>query len=291
MNSYSAGPTYITFDILIRMSRKYRKSSGDKMFEDLIKMSSVFPWWISVGVAILLFVFVPLGIHQPGASFSHDQVSGMLVGMIFGIVFKYFLPFTLILGGLTNLFKRGKSAWIFNSINSNGARETLQQLSWKDFEFLISEYFKKQNFRVDLIDAQGADGGIDIKLFKEDALYLVQCKHYKAWKVPVQVVRELYGIMTAEKAMGGYIVTTGKFTTDAISFASNTQIELIDGSKLEKILDGELSNFVSNNTTTSSDNSGTCPRCGHKLVVRKSARGEFLGCSSFPKCRYTSDLK
>jgi DNA topoisomerase-1 len=30
---------------------------------------------------------------------------------------------------------------------------------------------------------------------------------------------------------------------------------------------------------------GTCPKCGHELVLRKSARGKrFIGCSNYPKC-------
>lgn len=34
-----------------------------------------------------------------------------------------------------------------------------------------------------------------------------------------------------------------------------------------------------------------CPRCGHFLVVRKGKRGAFLGCSSFPSCRYTAEVQ
>lgn len=34
-----------------------------------------------------------------------------------------------------------------------------------------------------------------------------------------------------------------------------------------------------------------CPLCGSHLVVRKSKYGEFLGCSSFPKCRYIGEYK
>ncbi len=42
-------------------------------------------------------------------------------------------------------------------------------------------------------------------------------------------------------------------------------------------------------------NAAKCPRCGAELVKRVSTRGErqgsvFLGCSSFPKCRYMKDL-
>ena len=32
---------------------------------------------------------------------------------------------------------------------------------------------------------------------------------------------------------------------------------------------------------------GICPRCGGKLVARKGKNGFFLGCSNYPKCRYT----
>ena len=34
-----------------------------------------------------------------------------------------------------------------------------------------------------------------------------------------------------------------------------------------------------------------CPRCGNELVVRKGKTGEFVGCLSFPKCRYTKEIK
>ena len=34
----------------------------------------------------------------------------------------------------------------------------------------------------------------------------------------------------------------------------------------------------------------TCPDCSKDLVVRRGKRGEFLGCSGYPKCRFTRDL-
>ena len=32
-----------------------------------------------------------------------------------------------------------------------------------------------------------------------------------------------------------------------------------------------------------------CPLCGGDLVLRKGSRGEFFGCSNYPKCRYTKN--
>jgi len=34
-----------------------------------------------------------------------------------------------------------------------------------------------------------------------------------------------------------------------------------------------------------------CPKCGADLVLRSSIYGKFLGCSKYPKCRYTEKLK
>ena len=36
--------------------------------------------------------------------------------------------------------------------------------------------------------------------------------------------------------------------------------------------------------------SGICPRCGSPLVTRNGRRGEFIGCSAFPKCRFTKNI-
>ncbi len=33
-----------------------------------------------------------------------------------------------------------------------------------------------------------------------------------------------------------------------------------------------------------------CPDCGKKLVLRSGRRGNFLGCSGYPKCRHTEDV-
>lgn len=34
-------------------------------------------------------------------------------------------------------------------------------------------------------------------------------------------------------------------------------------------------------------NNNICPRCGKDLVKRKGKHGDFIGCSGFPKCRFT----
>lgn len=35
---------------------------------------------------------------------------------------------------------------------------------------------------------------------------------------------------------------------------------------------------------------GKCPECGHYLVLRKGKYGKFIGCSNYPRCRYTQRI-
>ena len=46
------------------------------------------------------------------------------------------------------------------------------------------------------------------------------------------VVRELYGVMAAKGAAGGFVVTSGSFTEEATAFAGGRNVTLVDGSKL-----------------------------------------------------------
>jgi HJR/Mrr/RecB family endonuclease len=83
------------------------------------------------------------------------------------------------------------------------------------------------------------DGGIDIIAVSNQTLfkgtYIVQCKN---WQNPVgePVVRDLYGVVAAEHANKGILITTSTFTQAAESFAQGKNIELIDGEQLEQLV-------------------------------------------------------
>ena len=53
---------------------------------------------------------------------------------------------------------------------------------------------------------------------------------------PVEVVRELAGVMPFRRAVGGYVITSGTFTEPAEEFARGRGIKLINGKWLESML-------------------------------------------------------
>lgn len=132
------------------------------------------------------------------------------------------------------LIKRYLSGRLFDGTSS---LQDVKKLSWWNFESLVAEYYRRKGFKVEGLGGNGPDGGIDVIAKRQDGeKILIQCKHWKAFKVPVQVIRELYGVMVDRGASGAAVVTSGNFTADAIEFAKSKPIELIDGASLAKLM-------------------------------------------------------
>jgi restriction system protein len=50
------------------------------------------------------------------------------------------------------------------------------------------------------------------------------------------MIRDLYGAMNHEGASKGVLITTSRFSLEAIKFAEGKPLELIDGQQLEELL-------------------------------------------------------
>jgi restriction system protein len=85
-------------------------------------------------------------------------------------------------------------------------------------------------------DGSGADDGIDLVLRKDGKKYYAQCKHWKVYSVGVTHIRELFGVIAANRADGGFFVTSGVYTKEPLAFASSTSIKLLDGPALVKLI-------------------------------------------------------
>jgi restriction system protein len=118
-----------------------------------------------------------------------------------------------------SFIKRSRSGQLFNQIQSN-PKGDIASLSWQAFESLVAEGFRHRGFDVSERGGAGPDGGVDLALARGHEGFLVQCKQWRAQQVGVAVVRELYGVMAANRVAGGYVVTSGSFTKDAKEFAA-----------------------------------------------------------------------
>lgn len=168
--------------------------------------------------------------------------------------------------------------------------EFLMSLEWKRYEEVCKEFLTiKENGNKINLTKKGADGGIDLKINdkKDNLIGVGQCKAYNS-KITIEKIRELYGIMASEKVEKGYFFTTSSFTKDAIEFAKNQNIDLIDGEKLIKTVSyftEEQQNKLYEMAIEGDYTTPTCARCDVKMVKRESKNGTFWGCKNFPKCK------
>jgi restriction system protein len=218
------------------MARK-RKTSP---FEDLLDAVALMPWWVGVSIAVVGYVVL----HHMAAPV---QITAVQPGQIGSLVAKsavagiasvgqYLVVLIGLLGAVMSFIRRKQRKDLLADVAQAQSASALDGMDWREFEMLVGEAFRFQGYQVIETGGGGADGGVDLVLSKGNEKSLVQCKQWKAYKVGVDVVRELYGVMAAKGATGGFVVTSGQFTSDAQAFAEGRNIELVDGPKLFSLI-------------------------------------------------------
>ena len=187
------------------------------------------PWWVAVVLAAgSWFGIVHFLPEAVGTLPVVGRRLGLVVERIAWVPATVVAAFLLILGAVT--WKGGRRKR--QLLDSRGDIAAIRSLSWREFEELVAEAFRREGYRVVENSKAGADGGVDIRLRRDGKLFLVQCKNWNRNKVGVGVLREMYGVMIDAGAVGVIIVCSGHFTHDARAFAKNKAVRLVDGPAL-----------------------------------------------------------
>lgn len=275
------------------MARKNKTT----FLENLIEIGSKLPWKIGVALAAVSY----FGFHYVAAmsnSSPHDMkaMGGFVAKQLFitlSTFLQYVIPIALLIGTGFSVFNRKHRQQL---IETQSGIESLREMSWQNFELLVGEAFRRQGYSVQEHGGNAPDGGIDLVLFKDGKKSIVQCKRWKTYSISVSLVRELYGVMAAEKADSCIFVTSGTYTSDATTFATGKPIRLIDGNELVALIqDVQAGNKIAVSQSESASlqapsTSPSCPQCGSAMVRRTARKGanignQFWGCSRYPACR------
>lgn len=216
------------------MARRRNRSSGV-----VLQIAQALPLWASVLIAAVVYLGLRIyaGDHLPmmrpvGPGQIDLELAGYLPKML-AFYGQFVIPPIFLIGGLLGALKRKVQSKKLDRIASAGnLGNAIRGLSWREFEQMVGEALRRQGYAV-AETKSGPDGGVDLVLHKDGECFLVQCKQWKAIKVSVQVVRELYGVMASQGVAGGFVVTSGTFTAEARKFALGTNIHLIDGEILK----------------------------------------------------------
>ncbi|MDX8397511.1 MAG: restriction endonuclease [Mariprofundaceae bacterium] len=306
-----------------------RRSNKSSLLEDL----SMLPWWVSVTISVFVFIFLQfiLPIIELNTSILQG-VATMLTSMAFFIAAIFLLPaLTSFLRGVKarrkhsslseETWSQPKQSCLKKPYDQKKVREVLRdqssltlsskknasekpnewsenllkQIEWKRFEEVCRAYFEVKGFVSKVTDV-GADGGIDIKLYKQDSnkpAVLVQCKAWNTQKIGVKSIREFFGVMASEGVSQGAFMATGEFTGDARKFARDNRITLASGGDLlTEIMKLPTETQTSLLKVAIEDDymTPTCASCNIKMVLRtikkgKNAGNELWGCLNYPRCK------
>lgn len=282
-----------------------RRRGNGGLLDLVMELATRLPWWVSLGVGIASYLVLNRYAEQDIAQYqSTKDLGAVVIGGLyrqFAAIGQYLLPLLFGIGALASVLGQKRRTALVSKVGASDSRESLNEMSWGDFEGIVQEYFRLRGWTVSRIGGDGPDGGVDLELRRGEETCLVQCKQWRTRKVGVKVIRELYGVMTAGRASSGIVVTSGEFTNEAIDFASDVNVTLIDGPELFEMIKSVrsaaprgLSSEVAEVGSSKTGASG-CPVCGRPMRLRTARRGphkgqSFYGCSAFPSCRGTIGL-
>jgi restriction system protein len=104
---------------------------------------------------------------------------------------------------------------------------SIRDLDRWQVEQLVAETYRRRGYTVMFEQDGGLDGQVDLRVQKGGRLRLLQCRHWQSLTVDVADVRDLFEVMTAERAAGAIVITSGTFSPEAKKFAANKSIDLI----------------------------------------------------------------
>ncbi|MCI1983811.1 MAG: restriction endonuclease [Bifidobacteriaceae bacterium] len=123
------------------------------------------------------------------------------------------------------LYRRQTATSVLNIVDNFSSHPT-------DFEPFCADLFRNFGFSAE-VTPPTRDGGFDIRLCKDGVKYIAECKCYDVrHHVGRTILQKLKGANAVEQAQGMFVITTSKFTRDAIAFAEQSGIQLIDGDRL-----------------------------------------------------------
>lgn len=112
--------------------------------------------------------------------------------------------------------------------------ETVDQFNGYEFEDFLKQLFSKMGYRVEQTKLSG-DQGADLVVIRFNEKTVIQAKRFSG-KVGNFAVQEIMAAISLYQAQKGMVVTNNYFTPAAVELANANNIELVDRTALEHLI-------------------------------------------------------
>jgi len=162
-------------------------------------------------------------------------VSGMLAAAVFGGT-RFFLPiemaifsaspFVAIAGYVLWKSLRAPSAgWIAKTLGR------LAAMPREEFTAALEAAWRREGYEV-----SRSSGVFDLELRREGRVSLIACRRWKAERTGVEPLREVHAAGSKREAQEVVYVTAGEITAQALLFAAENKVKIIDGAGLVRLV-------------------------------------------------------
>src|SRR6202021_1480527 len=122
-------------------------------FDDLMSIGLKLPWKGGVAAAVVIFVTLHIVAIYTQAPVGVKTVADLGAVVQYGFVhilaefLQYIIPAGLLIGTTVGYCKQRQSGTLFVAARAN-PKPALTSMSWRDFEKLVGEVFRRQGFTV-----------------------------------------------------------------------------------------------------------------------------------------------
>jgi len=218
------------------------------LFERLVKL----PWWLGLVIAAVAYtiftVSVPRHLGQ-SAVLLGVRSAGALVAWLTAVVFTVISLFSL---ARMRLASRADAppkdvAWV-------------RALDWEACNELMGHCWRGRGFELAEFAGETVDDDLLLVQLRSRQRSLVRYRHWRALNVGADPVRDLFAAMKSRDASRAFLITSGQFSIEALEFAQDKPIELIDGAALADMLE-EGRRRIAPEATPGSDSLSAPRRC------------------------------
>lgn len=172
------------------------------------------PWWISIGIAVVLALAMAAMLPQGLSIYSISAGLPFLAIGLVAAVRQWNLP---------------SPARVAQML------ETATAMSWRDFSAAVEQAYRRDGYEV-----ARRTGAADFEIAKAGHTSLVGCKRWKAASNGIEPLRELHAAAEACDARESIYLTAGELTDNARRFAQGNGIRVVQGAALAQLLQGTL---------------------------------------------------
>ena len=162
--------------VVLDMPYRRRQSTFDDILDELFALLRCTPVW--VGPVLAVVVFILLRFVLP--ALMPVKQAGLDAGNFFRpllMTVSWFLAgAVLVVWALAEIWKRTNR----RLLDSQTDLSSIKDISWRDFERLVCEAYRRQGYLAEVVGSDSGDGGVDVLLHGRGQKALVQCKQWQS---------------------------------------------------------------------------------------------------------------